>query len=53
MMRKVAKLLLKRVAGKKIKHIKTIKKFIDDHKKGKKIPVKQAINAVCAVVGLI
>jgi len=53
MMKFVAKLLLKKVAGNKIKHINTIKKFIDDHKKGKKVPVKQAINAVCAVIGLI
>jgi len=53
MLRKFAKVLLRRVVGNKIKHINTIKKFIEDHKKGKKMPPKRIINVVCAAVGLI
>ena len=54
MMQGFAKLALENPkAQKKIKHINTIKKFIEDGKNGKKATTEEAITACCAVVGLI
>ena len=54
MMQDFAKLVLKnKKVSKKVKHVNTIKKFIEDRNGGKEATMEESINACCAVVGLI
>ena len=54
MMQDFAKFALKNPKLRRnVKHVNTIKKFIEDRKGGKKATVNESIDAVCAVVGLI